>query len=187
MTTIFRFILFFLLAPAFAIVAQAAGAVQDDFRVVDAGNYSDSVILQSVEDGICNYDSSGALLQQRRSLDGKAADEDDQGRSFATETSEAARPLFSFLPEFVAANKIDNVAYRAIDPRYADSTAASGSFYRSGSAGRLGNDGIYANNTIEGAIAEFKYHVPDVDPVVFKVNYPSSLTGPLRSDPLLME
>ena len=66
-------------------------------------------------------------------------------------------------------------AYRAINPAFADATEASGQFYRSGAAGRLGNDGIYANSTIEGATAEFQFHNPGVDPVVFKVQYP---TGP---------
>jgi hypothetical protein len=36
----------------------------------------------------------------------------------------------------------------------------------------LGNDGIYANSTVEGAIAEFQFH----NPAVFRVQYPSSPT-----------
>lgn len=103
MITILRFILFFLLTPVFAVVAQAAGAVQDDFRIVDADLRAESVVLGSLDGQTFNYDSSGALLQQRSSLDGKATDEDDQGRSLAKEASEAAQPLFSFLAEFVAA------------------------------------------------------------------------------------
>jgi hypothetical protein len=75
------------------------------------------------------------------------------------------------------------IAYRAINPAYADSTAQSGQFFRSGAPGRLGNDGIYANSTIEGAIAEFKFHNPGVDPAVFKVAYPVSPT--LNIDPPL--
>ena len=71
-------------------------------------------------------------------------------------------------------------AYRAINPAFAESTAANG-FYRSGAAGRLGNDGIYANSTIEGAAAEFAHHNPGINPAVFKVNYPAST--PLRIDP----
>ena len=71
-------------------------------------------------------------------------------------------------------------AYRAINPAFAQSTAANG-FYRSGAAGRLGNDGIYANSTIEGAVAEFAHHNPGINPAVFKVNYPAST--PLKIDP----
>lgn len=72
-------------------------------------------------------------------------------------------------------------AYRAIDPRYAQSTIESGQFFQSGSPGRLGNDGIYANTTIQGAVAEFQYHNPGVNPAVFGVEYP---TGPtLRINP----
>jgi len=48
----------------------------------------------------------------------------------------------------------DPPLYRAIDELYADSTVKSGQFYRSGAKGRLGNDGIYVNSTVEGAIAE---------------------------------
>ena len=74
------------------------------------------------------------------------------------------------LPESAAA---EGTAFRAINPAYADSTAQSG-FFRSGAAGRLGNDGLYANSTVEGAIAEFQYHNPGVDPAVFRVEYPAS-------------
>ena len=56
MTTILRFILFFLLAPAIAIVAQAAGAAQDDLHIVDAGIRAESVIDDTQDGGICNYD-----------------------------------------------------------------------------------------------------------------------------------
>ncbi len=73
------------------------------------------------------------------------------------------------------------IAYRAINPAYAETTAQSGQFYRSGAAGRLGNDGIYANSTVEGAIAEFQYHNPGVNPAVFRVEYPVSPT--LRISP----
>jgi len=66
-------------------------------------------------------------------------------------------------------------AYRAIDPRYTQSTLENG-FYRSGAAGRLGNDGIYANSSVKGAIAEFQYHNPGVSPSVFEVKYPAGST-----------
>lgn len=99
MTTILRFILFFLLAPAFAIVAQAAGVVQDDFRIVDAVFRAESGILISVHGLNCNYDSSGALLQQRRSLDGKASVEDDQSGNGELEDSGAEHSVFAFLAE----------------------------------------------------------------------------------------
>jgi hypothetical protein len=77
---------------------------------------------------------------------------------------------------FLAAKTETAVAYRAINPAYAESTAQSGQFFRSGAAGRLGNDGIYANSTIEGAIAEFQFHNPGVNPAVFRVQYPVSPT-----------
>lgn len=105
MTTILRFILLFLLAPAFAIVAQAAGAFQDNFCIVDAGVRAESAILESLDGGVLNYDSSGALLQQRSSLDGKSADEDTLGGFREFEASEAAQSHFAFFAELVAANK----------------------------------------------------------------------------------
>jgi hypothetical protein len=91
--------------------------------------------------------------------------------------SVSSRTLFAKFAEFLAAEGGETLtAYRAINPAYADTTEASGQFYQSGAAGRLGNDGIYANTTPEGAIAEFQYHNPGVDPVVFKVQYPASPT-----------
>lgn len=105
MITILRFILFFLVTPALAIVAQAAGTFQDDFRIVDTGFWTESVIVDCVGDEICHYDSSGALLHQRKSIDG----EDDISRYQGLKTLGATGPLFSFLAEFVAANRIDDV------------------------------------------------------------------------------
>lgn len=101
MITILRFILFFLLASGFAVLVKAAGAVQDDFRIVDAGILSESVILGSVDGEICSYDSSGALLHQLRSIDGNY----DLSGYQKLETSGATESLFSFLAEFVA-NKV---------------------------------------------------------------------------------
>jgi hypothetical protein len=72
------------------------------------------------------------------------------------------------------------VGYRAVHPAYAESTMAEG-FYRSGASGRLGADGLYANTTAKGAIAEFQYHNPGVTPAVFEVRYP--LSKPLLIDP----
>ncbi len=69
----------------------------------------------------------------------------------------------------------NSTAYRAIDPKFAQSTLDDG-FYRSGAAGRLGNDGIYANSSVRGAITEFQYHNPGVKPTVFEVNYPAGST-----------
>ena len=76
---------------------------------------------------------------------------------------------------WMASGAAESGAFRAINPAYAESTAQSG-FFRSGAAGRLGNDGIYANSTVEGAIAEFQYHNPGVNPAVFRVQYPASPT-----------
>jgi RHS repeat-associated protein len=67
------------------------------------------------------------------------------------------------------------MAYRAVDPKYAQATLDSG-FYKSGSAGRLGNDGIYANSSVQGAVAEFQYHNPGVSPTVFEVKYSAGST-----------
>ena len=83
------------------------------------------------------------------------------------------RVLFAKFPEFLAA---ESGAFRAINPAYAESTAQSGRFFQSGLPARLGNDGIYANSTVEGAIAEFQYHTPGVNPAVFRVQYPASPT-----------
>ena len=108
MISILRCILFFLLAPAFAIVVQAAGAVQDDFRIVDAGFRVETVTLDKLDGGICNYDSNGALLQQSRSLDGKHADDDEIGQYGELERSGAAQPFVSFFAELVAAKRLDD-------------------------------------------------------------------------------
>jgi hypothetical protein len=83
--------------------------------------------------------------------------------------------------ELIPANAYEGTAYRAIAPAYADSTAASGQFYRSGIPGRLGNDGVYASSTVEGAIAEFQAHNPTIQPAVFEVKYPLGPT--LKIDP----
>jgi len=77
---------------------------------------------------------------------------------------------------FLQATAEHATAYRAINPAYAESTAESGQFFQSGAAGRLGNDGVYANSTVEGAISEFQYHNPGVEPAVFRVQYPISPT-----------
>ncbi len=84
--------------------------------------------------------------------------------------------LTLLLAGFLAAEGGTATAYRAINSAFADSTEASGQFYQSGAAGRLANDGIYANSTPEGAIAEFQYHNPGVNPTVFEVQYPVSST-----------
>jgi hypothetical protein len=73
---------------------------------------------------------------------------------------------------FSAATK-EAVAYRAISAEYAESTIAKG-FYKSGAAGRLGNDGIYANTTVQGALKEFYFHNPNGKAAVFEVRYPVS-------------
>lgn len=51
----------------------------------------------------------------------------------------------------------------------------------SGAAGRLGNDGIYVNSTIQGAIKEFQFHNPGMNPSIFEVRYP--LSRPLLINP----
>ena len=76
------------------------------------------------------------------------------------------------------------IAYRAIPEDYADSTIESG-FYQSGNPGRLGSDGIYANSTPEGALAEFQYHNPGISPAVFEVQYPVSPTLVINPPPSL--
>jgi len=102
--TILRIILFFLLAPVFAILAQAAGTFQDEFCIVDTDSRTESLVLDNTDTEICNYDSSGALLHQRKSID----DEDNLNQSGELEASTPKWPLFSFLAEFVATNKIDD-------------------------------------------------------------------------------
>lgn len=46
-----------------------------------------------------------------------------------------------------------------------------GGFNPGTSAGRLGSHGTYVNNTPEGAIAEFAFHHPGVNPAVLQVEY----------------
>lgn len=71
-------------------------------------------------------------------------------------------------------------AFRAINPKFTQSTISDG-FYMSGAAGRLGNDGIYVNSTIQGAIKEFQFHNPGTNPSLFEVKYP--LSEPLLINP----
>jgi len=111
MITILRFILFFLFAPVFAVLVQAAEAAQHSFSIVDADFRAESVVLDSVDTGIYTYDSVGALLQQRSSIDGK----DDSSGYEELEILAEAQSFFSFLAEFVATNKIDNVV-DAVEP-----------------------------------------------------------------------
>lgn len=126
MITILRFTLFFLLAPVCAIVAQAVGAFHDDFHTVDTHSAAESIILESVDGEIFSYDSSGALLQQRRSIEG----EDDLSRYEELETSGAIQPLFAFLAKFVAANNaIPSTLARVVPDNAA--TRASGTLGRS--------------------------------------------------------
>lgn len=126
MITILRLILFFLFAPAFAVVAQTVGTFQDDFRIVDTDFRTESVILESVDGGICNYDSSGALLHQRKNIDG----EGDLNRQGELEISGAARTLVSFLAKFVAANNAIPSTLARVVPDNAV-TRASGTLGRS--------------------------------------------------------
>ncbi|MEO0510062.1 MAG: hypothetical protein AAF065_09415 [Verrucomicrobiota bacterium] len=127
MITILRFILFFLVAPAFAIVAQAAGSLQDDFRILDVDFQAELVALDLTDGEICNYDSSGALLHQRKSLDG----EDRLIEFEELKTSGAERPLFLFLAELVATNKlVDTNTIRftqdSISSRFRDGRSVQG-------------------------------------------------------------
>ena len=71
-------------------------------------------------------------------------------------------------------------AYRAINPKFVQSTIQNG-FYISGAPGRLGNNGVYVNSTIEGAAKEFFFHNPSVNPAIFEVTYP--LSRPLLINP----
>jgi len=113
MTKILRFILFFLLAPTFAIVVQAAGTFQDDSCIVDTSFRTESVVLGCVVGENCYYDSRGALLQQRKSIDGR----DDLSQYLEFKTSWATQPLHSFLAEFVAAKGADTLAPLPSNPK----------------------------------------------------------------------
>lgn len=132
MTTILRFILFFLLAPAFAIVAQAAGAAQYDFRIVDVSIRAESVVLECVDSGICNYDSSGSLLQQLSSLDGKTADEDGRSGYGELEASGAVRPVFAFWAGLDATNRVPTPSATPAVPRGRAPEFQSGQLTESG-------------------------------------------------------
>ncbi len=108
MTTIFRLLRFLLLAPVVAVVIQAASWVQDDFCIVDTGFQSKPVIQECTSERICNCDSSGALLQQRSSLDGKGDDDDWVFQLEKFESKGAELSLFAFFSEFVAARGVAN-------------------------------------------------------------------------------
>ncbi|MEW5960983.1 MAG: hypothetical protein AB1801_24925, partial [Chloroflexota bacterium] len=60
--------------------------------------------------------------------------------------------------------------YHATDPDVVPLIEKNG--FRNGQApGRLGANGVYVNNTPEGAIAEFAHHNPGKTPAVLKVEY----------------
>lgn len=108
-----------------------------------------------------------------RNLDGTSTTT-DQGILGLYSTASTFAPLKT--PTFTRTG----TGFRALSEEYAESTIADG-FYRSGNAGRLGNDGIYINNTVEGALKEFYYHNPSGTPALFEVKYP--LSRPLYIDP----
>ena len=62
------------------------------------------------------------------------------------------------------------IGYHATTAEAAESILATG-FRTPTSAGRLGT-GIYVNNTVEGAAAEFMFHRPGVSPTILQVEYP---------------
>lgn len=138
MNRIFKFILFFLLAPAFAIVAQTAGVVKEDFRVVDAGFSAESVVVGNLDGGVYNYDFSGSLLQQRRSLDGQAADNDGLNEIGELETIVAEWPAFSVLSELFAAKGVPQVVRNNLTGNQWDDYVAATKLKNLDEAGRLG-------------------------------------------------
>ncbi len=87
----------------------------------------------------------------------------------------AQAPAAALLRSSGAVAAQEGLAYRAINSSFKESTLKNG-FFKSGAAGRLGGDGIYANTTVEGAMAEFEFHNPGVQSTVFEVRYPVSPT-----------
>ncbi len=64
----------------------------------------------------------------------------------------------------------ERVGYHATDSDVVALIEKSG--FKNGQApGRLGANGVYVNNTAEGAIAEFTFHNPGKTPAVLKVKY----------------
>lgn len=75
---------------------------------------------------------------------------------------------YDFAPGSLVAPK--RVGYHATDPDVVSLIEKNG--FRNGQApGRLGANGVYVNNTPEGAIAEFTHHNPGKTPAVLKVEY----------------
>lgn len=68
------------------------------------------------------------------------------------------------------------VGYHATHPDVVPLIQQNG--FRPGIApGRLGSNGTYVNNTVEGAIAEFQHHNPGVTPGILKVEYDAGINA----------
>jgi RHS repeat-associated protein len=92
-------------------------------------------------------------------------------RGVEASSQSASGMLAVAAPAYALSQPKPQIGYRAMDPQYAASTEQNG-FYVSGTPGRLGNDGVYVNTTIEGATAEFAHHRPGLTPAIFEVKIP---------------
>ncbi len=74
------------------------------------------------------------------------------------------------------------VGYHATKINNVESILKNG--LRNSSKGRLGGEGIYVNNTLNGAIAEFRHYYPDEAYSVLKVEYNKGLNLIVSPPPL---
>jgi len=73
-------------------------------------------------------------------------------------------------PLGLCGDKTTRLGYHATDPAVVLLIEQNG--FRNGQApGRLGANGVYVNNSPEGAIAEFTHHNPGKQPAVLQVKY----------------
>ena len=97
-----------------------------------------------------------------------------------TMASESAGLILDY--NAAAAGMGASVGYHATTPEAAESILQSG--FRLGTKpGRLGSGGVYVNNTVEGAMAEFAQHNPVVSPSVLRVQYQTGVNAMAATPP----
>jgi hypothetical protein len=76
------------------------------------------------------------------------------------------------------------IGYHATHP---DAVAAiqKGGFRPGTKPGRLGSGGVYVNDTVDGAIAEFSFHNPGVKPAILEVEYDAGVNASASVPPRL--
>ena len=116
-------------------------------------------------------ETAGDLFKAGRRI-GNAAESIGDAAKAIENTGDAAK----------AASKGAGVGYHATTPEAAKAIQQNG--FRLGTKpGRLGSGGVYVNNTVEGAMAEFAHHNPGISPSVLKVQYQTGVNAMASTPP----